>query len=296
MRTLFIGLFILVFFAGIATQQMSHAPAGQTSWLRGLMNMTGLKHSDEVQKAQIKQIVHQGEDKPEDFARYLKDQQQALEDSRLQVSSLYQIIKDRSDRDTNVDLLRLKDLMKRYQDQSALLIEHGKQLMELNEDQTKMRQKLASQAQPESFFSNSQQQGLLQNFQDNLSRQRDLFASQTRENGELKDRAEQIRNQVQKMHDNVAFKEDSRFLEKLQSLSEKSVSVLDKVKEQQARLKDLNQENLDKMSSLAEKINDTKQRSADLVEDNRQRAQDQEQILKDHLRDQLDRIQDQRNK
>lgn len=290
MRTLFIGLFILAFLAGIAAKQMSHAPAGQTSWLGGLMNMIGLKHNNEVQKAQIEQIVHPGRSKPKDFVQYLKDQQQALEDSRLRMSSLYQMIKDRSDRDTNVDLLRLKELMQRYQDQSAFLIEHGRQLMQLNEEQTKIREKLALQADLPS------QQRFLQAFNDNQSRQKELLALQMRDHEQVKDQAQQIRDQAQRMHDEAAFKKDSQFLEKLQSISEKSSSILDKVKEQQTHLKDLNQESFANLSSLTEKINDSKQKSADVIENNNQRNQAQEQILKDHLRDQLERIQDQRNK
>ena len=289
MRTLFIGLFIIAFLAGIAAKTMNMPLAGQKSWVGHLLSMVGLQHKDESEKAQFNEIVHHFDRDKTDFTQYIKDQQQYLEDSQLQMSSLTQSIKDKLDRSSNMDLLRLRDLMKQYQDQNSLLIEHGKELIRFNQEQMNLRQKLVQDRTLASMESNSGRDRFMQNLRENLERQRDLMSQRVTENDALSDRIQQIKDQTQKMHDSVALKENPQFLEKLKDISEKTKSVLDRVKEQRERLQDMNQRNLADISLMKEKMENLKQRTVDLVGQNRARMQDQQQLMQDRVNDQMKR-------
>ncbi len=267
MRIFFIGMFIIALLAGLAAQQLNRPSSDQQSWLGHAMNAVGLKDRERAEKAQFDEIAQRFVEQKAGFTQHLKDQQQYLEDSKTQMASLMQTIKDRLDRDSNTDLLRLKDLLQQHQDQAALLIDRGKESLQLNEQRMKIPQ-------------------VMQDLKEKLDHQNDLMKQRMADSEALRDKMQQIKDQIQAMHDQTASKE----------IFDKSQAAFDKLKEEQERLRETNQQNSTALNAMKEKIDDLKQRNRDLVEQSRERMRDQQQLLKDRLQDQRDRMQDQRNK
>ncbi|MBI3602097.1 MAG: hypothetical protein HY209_04320 [Candidatus Omnitrophica bacterium] len=282
MRILLIGMFIIALLAGLAAKQLNQPSSDQRSWAGHVMNAVGLKDQERVERVQFNEIVHRFIEQKTKFTQNLQDQQQYLEGSRSQMASLTQIIKDRTDGDSNVDLLRLKDLMQRYQDQSTFLIEHGKELMQLNEQQIKIREKAVENADLASILSKSDRDQFIQGLRGKLDHQNDLMKQRMADSEALRDKMRQIKDQIQAMHDGA--------------VSNKSQAALDKLKEDQEHLREINQKNLMALGAIKEKIDDLKQRNADQLAGSREHTRDQQQLLKDRLQDQLDRIRDQHNK
>ena len=282
MRILFVGIFIIALLAGILGKIDKHS---SSTWVGDFLNAVGLKQREQVQKVQVDQIVSQFSKERSTLWDELRDQQEYLRSSREQMGSLYQMVKDRSDRDANVDLLRLKELMKEFQDQSTILIEHGKQLEEFNRSRIKVNQDLALKSDVDQFISNSDRNRFLQNIKDKLDEQKQFIDQQMQRNSELKDKIHKIQDHINQMHDNIAFKENPELVEKLKSLSTKTKTVLDQVKEKQEKLQAMNQKNLASLDVSREKMADMKEKSRSQTTS--QRIQDQIQKLKDQRSDRM---------
>jgi hypothetical protein len=293
-RTLFVGLFIIALLAGVSAKMMDNSP-NHTSWLGNILNAVGFKKQDQIQKTQFDEIVHKFGDQKDDFSQGLKDQQQFLKTSQEQMSSLSQLVQDKMNNNSNIDLLRLKELMKQFQDRSALLIEKGKELENFNDQRLKINQKIAFDSYESSLQSNIDRSKFIQSMKDNLRRQQEMINEQSQENKGLEEKIGQIRDQIQKVHDSVAFKENPQFTEQLKSLSDKTQAVLDNVHQKQEQIKATNQSNLANLESTRQRMDDLKQRSKNSIDQNRSHIQDQQQALNDRVQDQLERIRE-RNK
>lgn len=296
MRPFVIGLFIITLLAGIMAKMLSNhqSSSDQTGLVGNILNAIGVRKHAKEQTAQADEIARQFGEKKNSFSEYLQDQQRNLRSSREEMGSLTQIIKEVSNKESSVDILRLKELMKQCEDRTALLIEHGKEIEKFNEERMKANAKLALEADKNFFISNSDRNRLLAQIKDGLDQQNDRMSQQLQDNQALRNKIQQIHDQVQQMHDQELLKQNTQLAERLQTVSDKTQTVLDAVGHQEQKLQDVSQKNQIVLDSMKEKTDRLKQKNQDFMDRNRQNILDKTQAANDRIQDQLEKLQEHR--
>ena len=294
MRTFIIGLFIVTFLAGAAAKMMNDS-SNTTSWLGHILNVIGLKKNDQEQKDKINTIVKDFGNQKERFDEYIQDRERYLKDSQEQVGSLSQIVQDMSDRNSNVDVLRLKDLIHRFKDQNTIMIERGRQLEDFHQKQMQINQKIAQDYEKSSFMSATNRREFLQNIKDNLRQQQSLMDQQMQDNRLLKDKIQQVQENIKQVQHVKALKENTELVEKLQMISDKNQTALEKVSQQQEKLKVINEKNLASIDSIKERIDRLKQIKFNSIDDVHFHIQDQTQAINSRIQDQLEKARERRD-
>ncbi|MEI7998960.1 MAG: hypothetical protein WCH62_05585, partial [Candidatus Omnitrophota bacterium] len=272
--------------------KVMNSSSDKKSWIGHILSLVGLKNKDQVEKAQVKNIIDQVERQKDLFSQYLGDQRRYLAESREQMGSLSLQIKEMMDRDSNADLFRLKDLTKQMEDQTTLLIDQGKQIEEFNEQQKKLNQKVAQDADVASFVSNSDRNRFVDSFKDGLNQQQDFMRKQMQKTQELKSRMQQIQNQIKEASDQGAFKSNSQMADKMESQLNKVQSVLDDSKDRQQRLMEINQRNMTSIDSMSRKMDDIKRKNQDFMNQNKTHVGGQAQSFNNRIQDQLEKAKD----
>jgi hypothetical protein len=272
-QIIIIGLLIMATLVGVFARLIySHRP---TQWMKS-EEFTDNMNLNEKQKLQ--DMIDRMEDQKRKLMEYVHDQQLYAQDRGSQMGSLSEIIQKMSARDKNFDLLRLKDLMKQFEDQSSLMIKNGSALVSFNEKQKKAYE--------------SNKRFLDEKIEEELRLQQ-LFIEQQREkNKNLRDKIQEIRSQVQQLHDKNFVSEEAAVFEKLQSLSDNTLVSLDKLDSRREKLKILADTNAIHVASMKDRLDDLKQKNQDSVERNRIHTQDQTQKINDRIHDQMERNKD----
>lgn len=287
MRAIFVGIFILALLAGITAKLLSYSSNDET-FMGSFLKSVGYKKNQELQRKQIQDYARQFSKRKETLMDYIKDQQDYIESSQNQMSALTQMVKTMSERDKNFDLLHIKDLMNQYEDRRNLLIENGRRIIEFNEQNKKINQTMYDKSSLDAIVSNSNAERMLQNLKDKLNNQEDLLNQQVQNTQALNDKIQQIKEQVQIRHEEIAFKEKPQFLEKLESLSNNTQSLVQNVKEKQNQIQEIYQRNLTNVENMNERMRDLKQKNID--NSNRNSSAINGQAMNDHVRDQIERL------
>jgi len=247
-----IALILIAFLGGILSKcNTAHVNQGGA-----FFNVLGFKSKEQIQQEQLNQLM----------GKYLKDKNELLGGVQSEMGPLSQAVKDASDKDQNVDLLRLKGLMSRFEDQNVLMIEDGKELLNYNEQQKKRNKKMAQDADRAAFLSKSAQQELLARQKDTLEKQRDLI------------------DQLQQLQQSDAIRNNAQLSSQLSNLSAKSSAALENLKQEQDHIDQLRQNSLRSPDELKQKIEDLKNRNEDQLRQNNDRMRDQMERLRDKSR------------
>jgi hypothetical protein len=262
LQVLFIGFIILALLGGFLSK-CSQGPTGE--WGGSFFNAIGFKSKEQIQKEQLDKLLR----------NYLQDQTAYLDDSKEDIDSITKMVEEASKKE-NVDLLRLKFLMKQFEDLNVLMIENGKELLAYNDSQKKKNKKRAQQVFEDTASSKGSQNALLDKQKDALQREQDVL------------------NEIQRIGDSPSVKDNPELAHKLNHISNKSVSHLDHLKEEQNQIQNMNQNNARDASYMKERMEDLRNKNQASMMDNRSRLEDQTRAINDRIRDQMDRLKDKR--
>lgn len=241
------------------------SPNQSAEWGGSFFNVIGFKSKEQIQREQLDKLLH----------KYLQDQVEYMDNSKEDVESLSKMVENASDHDQNVDLLRLKYLMKQFEDLNVLMIEDGKELVTYNQNQRKKNKRNAQIAGEASLQSKGDQMSLLEKQKDTLERQEGLI------------------NELQQLMNNPGIQSNPSLANKLNSISNKSLSHLGQLKQEQDQIRKVNNRSI-KNSYMKEKMEDLRNKNQDSMRDSRMRIEDQTRQINDRIHDQMDRLKDMR--
>ncbi len=297
-------LFILVFLAGLFSYH-ARLNEGKPTMMADALKAIGLKQSQEKSRNKIDQInlsVDKGmmnvREKIQDLRErqdYLrdaiKDRETILESQREQSSQILQMISNYNETHDQ-DLLRIKETMARFQDDTQLMIDHGRDMLRTYEEQRNFAQQIAENASLSKINQSATQSTIAERY-NTLKEQNDLAMERNREiTQSLKEKTEQMRLQMTDFIDRPSgtiSTQQQAIKDHMAELMRKQQENMLKINEMQERIKQASDE-------ARQKIKDNQQRLENIVENNRQMQDEAKQRLDDQkVANQL-RIEDQMQK
>lgn len=239
MQITLIALIMIAFLGGMLSKCSSDKASNGSS----IFNMLGFKSKESIQKEQLDHLL----------GKYLKDKNSLVGEIQEDIGPLSKAVREASDTNSNVDLLRLKNLMSQFEDQNVLMIEDGKDLMAFHEKQKKLNKKMADQLEHDQFLSRAAQQEL-------IAKQKDILAQ---------------------MRGNAALTNDPKLNSQLNAVYDKTVARLDAIRSQQENVNALKQQSLNNAQSVKDRMDDQKRRVEDQLRANNDRMKDQMERLKE---------------
>lgn len=277
MRYLFIGLFVMSLIAGISAWQLNKSQ-GEAGILGKALNTVGVKQKESVQRARISNLV---KTVLKDQARLLEDYQDQkvfLEHSNDSLKSLSDLASSVMDKNDS-DLLRMKTMMADLQDRNRLLIEKGQELVKRNQElqEERYNQRMAHELDRDSqdFLKNHQQ--YLQNLTSQSSSTVAIMQA-------LKDKLNTLPESSSAATGIVDVKE------RIEALNLKARTMIDKTREQQDRIRDLNELARERIQSVKERAQDLNDLHQQQYADTKDLLLERRQTLEDRTQDQLERL------
>ena len=232
------------------------------------------------------------------FLDTVKEQELVLKDSSKQASDVM-LLAQKQGQAGQKDILQLQALATEMQDQQRLLVDHGKDLVNLNGQLTKNRQWVTDQMDLVNLSNDAASRELQQRYTE-LKNQADMFFDKVAEHNQI------VRDQMLKMQDrmhdlanNAAY--DSAVQQ--DSAKERMQRILDKEHEDMIRLADSEERSRNLLKDAQANLDSSKQRfidslqhSQEMMEEQRQKNEDQNWLNQQRIADQMQRLKDQQNR
>jgi len=228
----------------------------------------------------------------------LQDQQQMLQDTGKNASDII-LMTQQGALKGGQDVLHLQALTTEMQDEQRLLVAHGQELMELNNQLTKSRQWIADQID----LSNINNQNSFQMLEERYIMLKDqatgFFDKVTQHNQEVRDRINKLQDQLNDVANNAASNSEvqqQNIKERIERMMDKEHQDMQRLADSQERSRNLLKDAQQSFEDSKELFNDSLQHSQDIIAEERQKIEDQAWINKQRMADQMQKIQDQQDR
>ena len=230
------------------------------------------------------------------FLDAIRDQQQILKNANKEASDILMEARKNGEAH-NKDILQLQALAEEMRDEQRILVAHGSELVDLNNQLSKSRLWVLQQIE----MANINTQNALSTQQQRyamLQTQASAFFEKVNQNYlEVRDRMTKMQDKLNDLANNAA--QDSTLQQ--QSTRERIGRMLDKQREDMLKLAETQERTknllLDARQNFLyskEHLDDSLQHTRELIQEERQKQEDQQFISRQRLEDQEQRIQDQR--
>ncbi|MBF0490516.1 MAG: hypothetical protein HQL15_07850 [Candidatus Omnitrophica bacterium] len=268
MQILFIAMIILALLGGFLSKyQTSHA-----DWGSSLFSVFGFKSNKQIEQEQLEKILSQR----------LNDQLRYLESSKVEIGSLSENLQNSLSQDNSPDILRLKSLMKDFEDENVLMIQNGKDLLSFNEERKKINQKMSNESKKSAYLTKENQLEFMEKQKEAVRKQMEVL--------------QQLRDHIQHMKGNSSIKDNAILNDQLRAVSDKTSSYFDNIRHKQEDIDSATQNNSTKIAEMKERMDDLSRKNQDRISDNRSSLQDKTRDLNDRIRDQLEKAKERNNR
>lgn len=291
MKYLFIGAFILAFIAA-AVGWYTNRPVEGMGWFGSALNATGVKQRESAYRQQLRDSALIAMDQQRKIFEDLEFRQQLVNENNERLKSISQITEEAISKST-VDVTRLRVLMDDLQNKQKFLVENGKEIARLNQEQLKLRQEILGVSEAsviESHINRDRLNGLTNQMLKLRESNLNQSIAQTQV---MRDHIEAIKGHVASIGSSSDM-QDQMIKEKISAMSLKIREMMEYNEQQQQRLRERNEQNTLDVSQV-------KERMASFVESKRQQFDDvndqmieRKRTLEDRTHDQLEQLKQQR--
>jgi hypothetical protein len=219
------------------------------------------------------------------FLDTIQDQQQVLENTTKDASDIMLEAQEISGKGSNDnDILRLKEVTSKMQDEKRLLVANGKDLVALNNQITQSRQWISDQIDLAKINTETSLSALQQRYSMLKNQAAGFSDKAVGYNQAVGNQMDRIQDHLNELANNAAHGTEQQ-----RSAKEHIRRMLAKEREDRIKLADSEE----KSRNL---LKDAQERSRDLIDEERQKAQDQQEMMRQRIEDQRQRIQDQQNR
>lgn len=232
------------------------------------------------------------------FLNTIRDQEHLLDNSVKDATDIIWEVKQKA-LTSNKDILQLQALAAEMQDQQRLLINHGHDLLVLNDQLAANRQWIVDQMDMVSINNESASQELQQRYSMLKDQAATFFDKVNQHNQELRDRMDKIQDQLNTLANNAAYDsaiQQQQTRDRIERMLDKEHEDMLKIADTEERSRNLLKDAQETMADAKELTNDSLQHTQELIADQRQRSEDQLWIMKQREADQEQRLQDQQNR
>lgn len=308
MRYLFASLFLIAFLSGVVTWVLNHPNDSNSGLIKGMFSAVGLSQRESFNRLQTAKIVKDSDNKmtrmrevmndlaksQTDLVDDLRDQRQLIENNNARIESFSVMVSNFTDKN-NMDILRTKEVMNDFNNKSRMLIENGRNLIRVNQEQLNMRKQILEDFTATRIKSSVNENLFHQRAFESL-KQRSEFISNISSNVQaVRDQVSRMKDRLKSVERSLTNKEDSRLISNLKDIQAKSEEMLSDLKSSEDRLRDANQEHESRAKEVMEKLDDFINQNAQHFADRQELMREQKRMQDERTEDQMQRLRDQRS-